>query len=255
MRTVLTCQIRQRLPVGLAILDGTLDSASAVGAVVSLRDCLAAAPSMLLLDVRQLAAAPAGLAGLLRLAVEAHDYLGTRVAFCGPSAALRAQLGEHPAMAVELYRDLTAALAAARALTTGPRLSVHLAAAADAPRRARRGVARACALWGSGGAGPVAELIASELVTNAVVHARTPSLLTIRWVKGSLQLGVRDGDPRPAAIGSRAASLNDPDQPWEHGRGLRLLEALAQRWGSFATADGKVVWAWIAAPGPTGFRG
>jgi hypothetical protein len=247
MVTTLICQIQQRLPVAVAVLNGTLDSATAVNAVVTLRDCLADAPTMLLVDVRHVVvAAPAGLVGLVRLAFEAGDFPGSRVAFCGPNPELRQQLRQHRPSLIEIFDGVTAAFGAARAITVGPRLSVHLVPAPDAPRRARRMVARACSLWGLRGVGPVAELVVSELVTNAVVHAGTPSLLTVRRIGDSLQLAVRDGDPRPAgADGDEADPV--PECYREHGRGLQLVDALADRWGTFATADGKVVWAQVAS--------
>jgi anti-sigma regulatory factor (Ser/Thr protein kinase) len=81
-------------------------------------------------------------------------------------------------------------------------------------------------------------LLVSELVTNAVLHAGTPMTLTVRpW--GQL-IRVELADARPAM--PRLAE----DEDWGSGRGLRLIDRLAARWGAYelSTAPGvrKVVW-------------
>jgi anti-sigma regulatory factor (Ser/Thr protein kinase) len=92
----------------------------------------------------------------------------------------------------------------------------------------------------------LAELIISELASNAVLHARTPAVLTVRLLGSCLQMAVRDGDPRlvyhppPGAHGAHDG---------EHGRGLLILEAMADQWGSVPTGNGKVVWAQLGIPG------
>jgi hypothetical protein len=71
----------------------------------------------------------------------------------------------------------------------------------------------------------------------------------VRQVGTTLQVAVRDGDPRlvhrpPPAPGSPPLPLADTS------RGLLLLETLADDWGCVPTSDGKVVWASMA-PSPT----
>ena len=54
----------------------------------------------------------------------------------------------------------------------------------------------------------------------------------------ALTVSVRDrGGPAPDA-----APDDDPDPLRVHGRGLQLVEALADRWGSERDADGTTVW-------------
>lgn len=80
-------------------------------------------------------------------------------------------------------------------------------------------------------------LVASELVTNAVMHAGTRSSLEVRVDGGRLELRVSDGSrrtPRPRTL---------VGGPAEQGRGLVLLQALARSWGVEESADGKTVWA------------
>jgi anti-sigma regulatory factor (Ser/Thr protein kinase) len=82
-----------------------------------------------------------------------------------------------------------------------------------------------------------AELCVSELVTNAIVHAGGRIELRAS-LDGALVVSVRDhGGPA-----LDAAPDDDPDPLRVHGRGLLLVEALADRWGSERDAVGTRVW-------------
>ena len=82
-----------------------------------------------------------------------------------------------------------------------------------------------------------AELCLSEIVTNAVVHAGGRSELRAT-VDDALTVSLRDrGGPAPDA-----APDDDPDPLRVHGRGLLLVDALADRWGSERDAVGTTVW-------------
>jgi len=81
-----------------------------------------------------------------------------------------------------------------------------------------------------------AVLLADELVTNAVVHARTDLRLRLELRGDWLHIAVRDGSPR-------LLRLVTPDPQAEGGRGLGLVEQLARAWGANRHPDGgKVVW-------------
>jgi hypothetical protein len=86
-----------------------------------------------------------------------------------------------------------------------------------------------------------ARLIATELVSNAVLHARTEFRLTLRSNGFDfLRIEVRDENtrmPSPAGTPPDATS----------GRGLAVVTALAASWGTQREGDGKVVWAEIGA--------
>ena len=78
--------------------------------------------------------------------------------------------------------------------------------------------------------------VANELVTNAVVHARTNLRLRLELRGDWLHIAVSDGSPRLL----RQVTA-DPEA--EGGRGLRLVEQLARAWGVHPHPDGgKVVW-------------
>ena len=81
-----------------------------------------------------------------------------------------------------------------------------------------------------------ARLLLSELVTNAVTHAGSPFLVSIRAYDSAVRLAVRDQDPTEPTV-----------RPWDvdadSGRGLQIVAALSRDWGVEATPLGKTVWA------------
>jgi hypothetical protein len=75
----------------------------------------------------------------------------------------------------------------------------------------------------------------SELVTNAVVHARTDINVTVRQLPDAIRVEVVDFDPTlPRALHVPVDSGS--------GRGLSILEGMGLRWGAQPRGDGKVVW-------------
>jgi anti-sigma regulatory factor (Ser/Thr protein kinase) len=88
----------------------------------------------------------------------------------------------------------------------------------------------------------VAVLLTSELVTNAILHARTP-----------VELGVvRDGDKLLVCVADRMDDNpvlvpQDKSRDRPGGRGLALVADLAQRWGTETYTGGKTVWFALAA--------
>ncbi len=82
-----------------------------------------------------------------------------------------------------------------------------------------------------------AELCLSELVTNAIVHAGGRSELRAT-IDTALTVSVRDRGGQALD----AAPVDDPDPLRVHGRGLQLVEALSDRWGSERDALGTSVW-------------
>jgi anti-sigma regulatory factor (Ser/Thr protein kinase) len=85
-------------------------------------------------------------------------------------------------------------------------------------------------------------LIGSELVTNAVLHARTELTLTLELRDDRVRISVKDRSQAPATLRHyRPDALT--------GRGLGVVAALSDRWGVSTAADGKVVWAELQANG------
>jgi anti-anti-sigma regulatory factor len=83
-----------------------------------------------------------------------------------------------------------------------------------------------------------AVLVASELVTNAVVHTQEPMWLRLEWHQEQLHLAVSDRLPRLLRL---VVEPGDPEI--EGGRGLLIVDQLASRWGvDLSRESGKVIW-------------
>jgi anti-sigma regulatory factor (Ser/Thr protein kinase) len=106
---------------------------------------------------------------------------------------------------------------------------------------ARAAVQQSCQRWGYGRLCDDAKLIVSELVCNAVRHARTDIDLTLIARREGLRMEVSDGSTRP--VRPRTATPAD-----ENGRGLTLVHALASHHGVRSSATGKTVWAELDTP-------
>ncbi|MFE4409923.1 ATP-binding protein [Streptomyces sp. NPDC056821] len=72
-----------------------------------------------------------------------------------------------------------------------------------------------------------AELLATELVSNAVRHTKGPAALRVRWSVGVLRIGAWDTDPAPPEPPMPLEQVVD----LEEGRGLALVRACADLWG------------------------
>lgn len=90
-----------------------------------------------------------------------------------------------------------------------------------------------------------AELLAAELVSNAVLHTKGPAALRVRWAAGVLRIGAWDADPEPPDMPSELK-----DATAENGRGLVLVKACSDLWGwqplSRFGNRGKYVWCELA---------
>jgi anti-sigma regulatory factor (Ser/Thr protein kinase) len=96
-----------------------------------------------------------------------------------------------------------------------------------------------CEEWGVEGVADVAELLSSELVTNAVVHAHTSvELCAAREDDGALRVDVFDR----ATGGMVAPRQRGVDPASENGRGLAIVASLASSWGVDEAGNGKSVW-------------
>jgi len=131
------------------------------------------------------------------------------------------------------------------------RLELELGAAPMPARLGRALTAELCRQCGLGDLVPTAELVVSELVTNAVEHAAggpgrnggrgRPGrvTLTVSVTRRGVSIEVADPDPQGPAV--RVAG------PWdEGGRGTLLVAAHSSSWGWRPRPDGKSVWAELA---------
>ena len=134
--------------------------------------------------------------------------------------------------------------AVASGLPLTDQLQQRLPPEPESARRARLMVADACHAWHLPHLRYPAQLIMSELVSNAIQHARTPMLVTVSRRGTGLSLAVRDGSPAlPPPWQPEPAVTRAP--PAEGGRGLQIVHKAADAWGALPThdRDGKVVWA------------
>lgn len=95
--------------------------------------------------------------------------------------------------------------------------------------------------WVGDGAAEVVAMVVSEVATNAVVHARTPFAVTVAAGPDHTPLRLRvevsdTGDGQPV--------VRHPLPIVPHGRGLQIVEVLAESWGVIPQqpGPGKTVW-------------
>jgi len=123
-----------------------------------------------------------------------------------------------------------------------------------APRIARTTVRSVLGCHGLSGLADTAELLTSELVTNAYRHTDGPSSLRLRGTGGRLRVSVWDTEPaipspfdRPPCPVTRALPAQ-PDADSDGGRGLQIVRHCADSWGAYRLgedlfgASGKLLW-------------
>ncbi|HUR03370.1 MAG TPA: ATP-binding protein [Nonomuraea sp.] len=101
--------------------------------------------------------------------------------------------------------------------------------------RVRRLTRARLAAWGLDEQVEIAELLVSELVTNALRHAPGPYRLTLFATDGMLRGEIEDAGTAPLHV-------NQARPGDEQGRGLHMINLLACCWGSETTSGGKTVW-------------
>lgn len=82
-------------------------------------------------------------------------------------------------------------------------------------------------------------LVTEELVANVVDHAPTRFQIVVRLTGHVLRVAVRDA-------GAGSPQLRPFDPAAARGRGLQVIDALAQRWGCEPDDSGKTVWVDLA---------
>jgi PAS domain S-box-containing protein len=136
--------------------------------------------------------------------------------------------------------DVTLLLVQATAATHGDTVKAGLASDPRIVGQVRETVSAALRDWHLAECIDTAELLVSEVVTNAIRYARTPGDLVVRRAAGAIYIEVSDSD-------GRVPRILHPGDEEEHGRGMILVEALADRWGTRPTHTGKTVWCQLAA--------
>jgi anti-sigma regulatory factor (Ser/Thr protein kinase) len=219
-------------------LAGQLDLITAAQVRVALHKALADRPEAIVLDL-------AGLTVLDDVALTVFTAFG-RAAAAWPGCPVVLSAGDPLVVAdlarmavsraLPVYPDRASALIAAKQRPAPRRFAAKLGSAPIAAYTAREIVARACESWQLSHLIDDAQLVITELVSNAVRHANGDLQLLIVLRDRHLHLSIADGSETPPH-----RILPDPDSG-EGGRGLLLIDAVAAAWGSSPTLNGKVVW-------------
>ncbi|MFI6935403.1 SpoIIE family protein phosphatase [Streptomyces sp. NPDC050287] len=160
-----------------------------------------------------------------------------RLALSAPAASLDA-LCDTVLEAVLPQRsadDVALLIARTRALDADRVAAWDVDPTPSAVAEARKNAVGQLATWGLCDAAFITELVVSELVTNAIRHAKPP--IELRLIHDT-SLICEVSDASNTAPHMRRARTYD-----EGGRGLLLVAQLTQRWGTRPTPTGKTIWA------------
>ncbi len=167
-----------------------------------------------------------------------RDWPGLPLVLAAPRHPLRTLLDANAvSRAVSTYGSVHEALQGLDAAPPRRRLQVQLACDLASSRLGRQLIRQTSEEWGIPGMISDAAIVASELIDNMVLHARSEGQLRVDLDRNTLTISVADADPRVPQLrvpGLRAAG----------GRGLVLVDKLSRTWGTASRpGGGKVVWA------------
>lgn len=222
---------------------GALDAERGSALYHAVTQCLAREPAAVLMELSGMTVAePDAVRTFSMLRKQAGVWPGTPLLLCGADPSVAMLLGSANPDPAPLAGSVADGLATLRA--NDQFLSHPIPPVVGAAHHARGVVREACARWGLAHLAGPAVLVTSELVSNAVEHARTAATLQMRLRPRWLYLAVFDGaraepaprhDRHPEAVG---------------GRGLHMVDVVSTRWGHLPRPHGKVVWAAFATSPP-----
>jgi anti-sigma regulatory factor (Ser/Thr protein kinase) len=177
---------------------------------------------------------------------------GTRVLVCAPTAVFKTLLRRVRAGRITRYPRLADALCDLdpHQVPDGVRrVHARLAPTLEAASSARQLLRESCGRWGIEGAIEDGQLVISELVANAVEHARTDIDITMSHHRRKLRIAVADRDLAAPDFAQRVSAARlDHGALSLRGRGLALVARSVTGCGVIRGSDGKVVWANVAVP-------
>ncbi|MFD8822517.1 SpoIIE family protein phosphatase [Streptomyces sp. NPDC059605] len=133
----------------------------------------------------------------------------------------------------------------AHAPQPGGRLQQHVAQSdPEALSSARHMIRAAVRAWGAKARADEVELAADELITNALMHTDGGAIVTIRVLTGPERRLRVDVEDRSSALPRR----RDAGEAGVSGRGLMLVDRLADLWGVESRGSGKCVWCEFVMP-------
>jgi hypothetical protein len=214
-------------------LTGVLDDHTAPTVRTALLDVLARQPEAVVIDVGALDVPdPAAVAVLRDVARDNADWPCAHLALC----AIGGRAIWHTT-GLPVWPSHAGAFAELGAPDAGLQLSLDLQPVVGAARRSRELVTEACARWELPMLAGPASIVVTEMVNNVVAHAHTPMIVLLALHGDAITVAVRDRS-------STTPRFSGPVAPTSYGgRGLLLIDSVAERWGSLALREGKVVWA------------
>ena len=239
-------RIQQSSRQGCAVLTltGRLDLAAAPDLQRAILKQLAEHPPAIICDLGQVEAIDPLCAGVFAsIRHPALGWPGTALVLSGTRPVVAdTLLRQGAAHRLAMYPSLDQALTNARARP--PRLQERLALG-PVPTAAHDSwvfVGEVCGRWGLQELAEPAGLVASELVTNAVVHARTELELRVELRGSRLHVAVKDHDPN---LGPVQAAKDGT----KRGLGLVIVDRIATTWGVRRDGPGgKTVWGALDLP-------
>jgi anti-sigma regulatory factor (Ser/Thr protein kinase) len=114
-------------------------------------------------------------------------------------------------------------------------VETQLPSTVTSPQLARAFLRSTLATWRLDGFGEVTELLVTELVANVVIHVGSPMTLRVQRSPSTMRVEIEDPSPQLPVV-------HHPNTADEHGRGVLLVDQLANAWGAEARPDGKTVW-------------
>lgn len=222
-------------------LFGVLDPATAPGVRSALLEVLATQPEALIIDVADLRPAdPAPAAGrgdvLAEVAAETAEWPATRIVLTTSDPGWTRT-------GLPCFADRGAALAALGPAHPDDSCELTLAPVAGAARQARELVSTAFDRWGQADLAGSATIVVTEMVNNVVAHARTEMTVLLSRRDESVRVAVQDSS-------GTSPRFAGPVAPTSYGgRGLLLIDSVADSWGSLAVPGGKIVWAVLSETG------
>jgi anti-anti-sigma regulatory factor len=213
-------------------LDGVLTIETAPQARAALLKAVASQPAVVVADLAAMSTPDDVVLSLfLSIARHAAAWPGIPLVLAQPSRAVAACLERTAVVRYVLVVPSVEAACDSVDRTPPHRITARLDAGPLAVTEARALARSGCARWRLPKFADVAELVMSELVSNAVRHSGGSLEVSVAMRQRHLHLSVRDGSSAPPRPGR-----ND-------GRGLMVVESLTTAWGSTAVDGGKVVWA------------
>ena len=179
----------------------------------------------------------------------ALSWPGTALILCGVRPAVADILARQGVTRrLGMYPSLDQALANARTRPPWLREQLALGPVPTATREGRAFVREVCGRWELQGLVEPAALLASELVTLAVVHARTAMELRVELLGRRLHVAVKDQDPN-------LLGLLAPKDGTDQGLHLLIVDQIATAWGVRQDeAGGKTAWCTLELPPPQAAR-